>query len=163
MIQILPVRTDADLGAARELIRAHVEAHSEAHSAESVAALLAALPSPYEEPKGGLWISRNESQATGCVALQPLLPGIAEVKRMYVRPEFRNRGIARALAEHVIGEAKARGYSRIRLGTLTSMEPAQRLYESLGFKPIDAYRAIEFGDTLFYELNLVTAGPRLDE
>lgn len=78
----------------------------------------------------------------------------AEVKRMYVRPEFRKRGIARRLAEHVIAEARLRGYERVRLGTLKSMEPAQNLYASLGFKPVAPYRDIEFGDTLFFELAL---------
>lgn len=154
MIEIQSVDTEAALADVRSLIRAHVEAHSEAHSAESVAALIASLPAPYLPPAGGLWIARHENVSVGCVALRELTPGTAEVKRMYVRPEFRNRGIARRLAEHVIAEARALGYSRLRLGTLKSMQPAQNLYTSLGFKPIEPYRDVEFGDTLFYELDL---------
>ena len=154
MVRITDVVTEGDLADVRALIRAHVEAHSEAHSAESIEALIAALPSPYLAPTGGLWIARDEGHAAGCAALQPILPGTGEVKRMYVRPDFRNRGIARALATHVISEARARGYERLRLGTLKSMVPAQKLYTSLGFKPVDPYRPIEFGDTLFYELAL---------
>jgi len=73
---------------------------------------------------------------------------------MYVRPEKRGQGIARTLANLVIDEARARGYERLRLGTLSTMRPAQNLYTSLGFLPIDPYRQIEFGDTLFYELDL---------
>ena len=73
---------------------------------------------------------------------------------MYVRPEHRGKGIARALSRHVIGEARARGYAKLRLGTLASMLPAQKLYEGLGFQPIEPYRNIEFGTTRFYELDL---------
>lgn len=154
MILITDVAGEKDLADVRALIRAHVEAHSEAHSAESVAALIAALPAPYTAPQGGLWLARYDGQSAGCAALQPILPGTGEVKRMYVRPDFRNRGIARALAQHVIAEARARGYRRLRLGTLKSMLPAQKLYTSLGFAPVEPYRPIEFGDTLFYELIL---------
>ena len=86
--------------------------------------------------------------------MQTLAPGIGEVKRMYVRPESRGRGIARALAQRAIVEAHALGHERLRLGTLTTMRPAQNLYASLGFKPIAPYRPIEFGDTLFFELEI---------
>jgi hypothetical protein len=54
----------------------------------------------------------------------------------------------------VIVEARALGYERLRLGTLTTMYAAQNLYASLGFLPIAPYRAVEFGDTLFYELEM---------
>src|SRR5215208_2046800 len=157
MIGIRPVVTPDDLAAARALVRAHVEAHSDAHTAEEVAALLAALPAPYLPPTGGLWLAWDGPDATGCIALQPLAPGVGEIKRMYVRPESRGHGVPRALARHAIAEARALGYERLRLGTLTTMHEAQRLYASLGFRPIDPYRSTEFGATLFYELELGTA------
>ena len=79
------------------------------------------------------------------------------MKRMYVDPEMRRHGIARTLANHVIEQAQEMGYKRLRLGTLASMASAQSLYESLGFRPVPAYRAVEFGDTVFYELILGAA------
>jgi putative acetyltransferase len=154
MIEINEVSSADALAAARNLIRAHIEAHSQAHSPADTAALLAALPAPYVPPAGGLWIAWDGSEAAGCIALQPLTPGIAEVKRMYVRPVSRGRGIARSLAQRAIVEARALGYERLRLGTLTTMLAAQNLYASLGFRPIPAYRAVDFGDTLFYELEI---------
>jgi ribosomal protein S18 acetylase RimI-like enzyme len=105
-------------------------------------------------PAGGLWLAWEGSAAAGCIAFQPQSPGIAEIKRMYVRPMSRGRGIARELAERAIVEARAVGYDRVRLGTLTTMLAAQKLYASLGFRPIAPYRAVEFGDTLFYELEI---------
>ena len=154
MIEIQPVGGAHALTAARSLIREHIEAHSEAHDPASTAALLDKLPAPYVPPAGGLWLAWDGPEAAGCIALQPLAPGIGEVKRMYVRPASRGRGIARALAQRAIVEARALGYEQLRLGTLRTMQPAQNLYTSLGFRPIPAYRPVEFGDTLFYELDI---------
>jgi len=148
------VSDSRSLAAARELIRDHFEAHSEAHDPSQISAIIDKLPSPYVAPGGGLWVAWDGDEAVGCVALQSIADDVGEVKRMYVRPEHRGKGIARALAHHVIDEARLRGYSRLRLGTLASMQPAQNLYLSLGFVPIDPYRNIEFGTTLFYELDL---------
>ncbi len=149
------------LAAAQALIRQHFEAHSEAHDPSQIAAIIDKLPSPYVPPEGGLWVAWEAGDATGCVALQSLSSDVGEVKRMYVRPEHRGKGIARALAHLVIHEARARGYLRLRLGTLASMQPAQNLYTSLGFVPIPAYRDVEFGTTLFYELDLSTESESL--
>lgn len=156
MIEIQRVSTADALAAARDLIRAHLEAHSKVHDAAATGALLAALPAPYIPPAGGLWLAWDGAEAVGCVALHALAPDIAEVKRMYVRPVNRGRGVARGLGERVIAEARLRGYARLRLGTLTTMLAAQNLYMSLGFQPIPPYRGVELGDTLFYELDLGT-------
>jgi GNAT superfamily N-acetyltransferase len=154
MIEFHSVSDAYSLAAARALISAHIEAHSAAHNAETRGALLAALPAPYIPPAGGLWLAWDGPEAVGCVALQAQSTDVAEIKRMYVRPESRGRGVGRALAVRAIVEARALGYDRLRLGTLTTMHAAQSLYASLGFRPIAPYRAVEFGDTLFYELDL---------
>jgi len=151
---IEPVTDERSLSAAKELIRDHFEAHSEAHDPSQISAIVDKLPDPYVSPAGGLWVAWDGDDAVGCVALQSLSSDTGEVKRMYVRPEHRGKGIARALSRHVIGEARARGYAKLRLGTLASMLPAQKLYEGLGFQPIEPYRNIEFGTTRFYELDL---------
>ena len=153
MLEIAPVADDGSLAEARALIREHLVAHSTQHDTAGIEAILARLPAPYL-PAGGLWVGWMDGAAAGSVAIYHANSHTAELKRMYVRPAFRGRGIARALAEHAIAEATARGYERMRLGTLTTMIAAQTLYASLGFVPIPAYRSIEFGDTLFYELVL---------
>jgi GNAT superfamily N-acetyltransferase len=153
MVHIARVSDAHSLTAARSLIREHVESQA-VHDAAAIAALVAALPAPFVPPEGGIWLAWEESQAAGCIALQPLGAGIGEVKRMYVRPASRGRGVARALVERAVVEARLAGYQRLRLGTLTTMHAAQSLYASVGFRPIAPYRAVEFGDTLFYELEL---------
>ena len=148
------VADERSLSAAKQLIRDHFEAHSEAHDPSQISAIVEKLPAPYTPPSGGLWVAWDGDEAVGCVALQSLSSDTGEVKRMYVRPEYRGKGIARELARLVIDEARSRGYARLRLGTLASMLPAQNLYMSIGFVPIEPYRNVEFGTTLFYELNL---------
>ncbi|MEO8623582.1 MAG: GNAT family N-acetyltransferase [bacterium] len=154
MIEIRSVGDPASVAAARLLVRAHLLAHSANHDAEGAERVVAILPEPYVAPEGVLWIAWEGAEALGCVALQALAPDTAELKRMYVRPESRGRGIARRLTEHAIAVAAAKGYARLRLGTLPHMHAAQRLYTSLGFQPIAPYRSVEFGETWFYERSL---------
>jgi len=154
MIDIVPATDQFALADARALIRAHISAHSTAHDPASTAALVAALPTPYEPPGGGLWVAYQDGAAVGCVALYALAPTVGEIKRMYVDPAHRGHGVARSLLEHVIEEARRRNYGTLRLGTLATMHPAQTLYRSAGFREIEPYRAVEFGDTLFYEFPL---------
>ena len=151
-IEIRGADDPASLDAARALVRAHILAHSTAHDAESAERIVEALPSPYV----ALWVAwrvgpAHGDEALGCVALHELAPDTAELKRMYVRPEARGRGVARRLTEHAIAAATARGYVRLRLGTLTTMHAAQRLYVGMGFVRIPPYRPVEFGETWFYE------------
>lgn len=143
------------LDAARALVRAHLELHSvEQPSIQRVVDL---LPSPYVPPTGALWVAYDGDDALGCAAFQTIAPDTAELKRVFVRPEARRRGVARALTEHAIETARARGYMRVRLGTQETAIGAQRLYESMGFTRIEPYRAGDFGTVWFYEL-LMAAG-----
>lgn len=151
MIDIRTAEDPASLAAARMLVRAHIVAHSTIHDAEAAEHVVATLPAPYVAPRGALWVAWENDEALGCLALHELAPDTAELKRMYVRPEARGRGVARRLTEHAIAVATARGYARLRLGTLPSMQAAQQLYASLGFERIPPYRAVEFGETWFYE------------
>jgi GNAT superfamily N-acetyltransferase len=80
-----------------------------------------------------------QGNALGCGALRPLEPGAAEVKRMFIRPEARGRGLSRLLLERLEGEALERGIAVIRLETCTLQPEARSLYESAGYEPIPCY------------------------
>ena len=138
------------LDAARALVRAHLELHSVEQA--SIQRVVDGLPSPYIPPTGELWVAYDGDDPLGCAAFQTIAPDTAELKRVFVRPEARRRGIARALTEHAIETIRARGYLRVRLGTQDTAIGAQRLYESMGFRRIDPYRAADFGTVWFYEL-----------
>jgi ribosomal protein S18 acetylase RimI-like enzyme len=100
---------------------------------------LATLPGKYSRPSGGLWLAVSGSEIAGCVAMRPLDDERAEMKRLFVRPQFRGMNLGRMLVERVLSEAAAVGYRRVCLDTLPSMEGAIALYRSLGFDEIEPY------------------------
>ncbi len=115
---------------------------------------LANLPGDYGSPKGRLLLARYRDQAVGCIGLRDLGEDICEMKRLYVKKQFRGKGMGRALAEAVITEARKIGYTHMRLDTVPSMETARALYVSLGFKKIDPYRYNPIDGAVFMELEL---------
>jgi GNAT superfamily N-acetyltransferase len=151
---VRPANSEHDVAEVRRLVLAHAAVRATTPGVEYMRADAERMPGPYVPPRGGLWLAVHDDVGVGCVALRPLDDGSAEVKRMFVDETWRGRGVGRALMETVVAEARARGYRTLRLGTLDDMKVAQRLYESLGFRPIERYRPDELVDTLFYEMEI---------
>ena len=108
-------------------------------------------------PNGQLLLASFDGQVVGCAGLHPLSPEIGEMKRVYVRPAFRGRGLGKALIEAVVAEARRIGYRTLRLETATFMKDAQVLYRSLGFTLIEPYQEVPDGIKhilVFMELKL---------
>lgn len=103
---------------------------------------LESLPGDFSPPAGCILVAEVDGQVAGCVALRPLDDHICEMKRMFIKPEHRARGLGKALGEAIIQEARIIGYEFMRLDTADSMAAAQGLYSSLGFKPIGQYYEI---------------------
>jgi ribosomal protein S18 acetylase RimI-like enzyme len=108
----------------------------------------------YSEPKGALLLAIKDSVVIGCAAIRQLDGEIAELKRMYVRNEYRGHGIGVVLLERLIEIAKMTGYKKMRLDTLKNMIKAQELYTSFGFYVIPPYRFNPLEGTVYMEKQL---------
>jgi len=101
---------------------------------------LASLPGRYAPPRGRLHLLDVDGRLAGCVAMRELAPGIAEMKRLFVREFARGRGAGRALVERIVADARDAGHAAMRLDTMPGpMAVANRLYESFGFRDIAPY------------------------
>src|SRR5262245_757677 len=113
------------------------------------------LPGDYRLPAGRLVLGRVDGRPAGCVALRMLEPKICELKRLYVRPEFRGYRLGKQLTDHVLDEARRVGYSAVRLDTVAgSMDRAIELYRSIGFKEIARYYSNPIPNALYMALSL---------
>ncbi len=124
---------------------------------------LANLPGRYAPPSGRLYLARAGDALAGCGALREFAPGIAEMKRLYVRESARGLGLGRAVAQRLVDDARAIGYRAMRLDTLRieKMLAANRLYERMGFVDIPAYYENPLPDVRYMELDLAgAAAPR---
>jgi ribosomal protein S18 acetylase RimI-like enzyme len=116
---------------------------------------LATLPGKYAPPSGRLLLARCNNALAGCGAIRQLEPTICEMKRLYIRPQFRGRGLGRKLAERLIAEARNIGYAFMRLDTVPSrMAEANLLYRALGFYEIPAYCYNPQPDATYFEYRL---------
>jgi len=112
------------------------------------------LPGDYATPEGCIYLCRIDDTIAGCTALRKIEENICELKRMYVKPKFRRKGMGKVMAQEIIRRAKKIGYKKMRLDTLKTMKTALNIYKSLGFKEILPYRFNPLKDAVYLELEL---------
>ena len=109
----------------------------------------------YGPPGGDLLVAYWQNEAAGCIALTKLTEGeTCEMKRLYVRPDFRNNKIGKILVEKLIESAKNKGYTKMRLDSLHKLETAIRLYRDFGFENISAYYENPLSGVVYMEKQL---------
>jgi putative acetyltransferase len=116
---------------------------------------VANLPGKYAAPSGRLFLAFVDEKLAGCIALRKLEDGICEMKRLFVREDFRGQKLGNILIEKLIEEARAIGYEKMRLDTFPpKMAKAVELYESHGFREIPPYYHNPYGEALYMEKDL---------
>lgn len=155
-ITIMPARFPEDAAVVRHLFEEYIDSLGIDLSFQNVATELTDLPGKYALPNGVVLLARDAAgMPLGCVALRPWAqPGTGEIKRLYVHPAARGQALGRRLAEAVVDCARRVGYTRLVLDTLASMQPALRVYDALGFRPVPAYYANPLPDTVYLALDL---------
>ena len=112
------------------------------------------LEAKYGRPNGRLYVAYWDGKPAGCIALLPSARESAELKRLYVRPDFRGRGIASALVRRLLDDAREIGYQSIRLDTLPFLVEAIALYRKFGFEEIPPYNENPMGTSIYMKLDL---------
>jgi putative acetyltransferase len=155
MIELIHVESGPDIDQIRLLFQEYARSLDFSLCFQSFDRELRELPGPYGLPDGRLILCRFDHGPAGCIALKKLDPGICEMKRLYVRPEFRGHQLGLKLATHLIDEARQAGYVRMRLDTIPDAMPqAVNLYRLLGFKDIPPYYNNPLPRALYLELKL---------
>lgn len=154
MVKIVNVQSDEHMQHIRSLFREYEQSLGFTLDFQDFEKELARLPGEYAAPHGRLFLALEDGQVAGCVALRRFRTHVCEMKRLYVRPDFRGEGIGRALAVRLIKEAREIGYRCMRLDTIATMHEAIALYLSLGFREIGSYRFNPLPDARYMELTL---------
>lgn len=155
MIKIVQAETGAQVEEARKIFREYEKWLGLDLCFQSFEDELKNLPGRYSKPEGRLFLALAGEKAAGCVALRKIDAETCEMKRLFVRPEFRGLGVGKKLVEKIISAAGNVGYRKMRLDTYPPKMPkAVEIYKSYGFREIPAYYHNPFGETLFMEKDL---------
>ncbi|HMK21761.1 MAG TPA: GNAT family N-acetyltransferase [Terriglobales bacterium] len=154
-LTIFQASTPAQIGQARELFLEYANSLGFSLCFQSFDQELAGLPGDYAPPEGRLLLAEYDGKLAGCVALHKLSDEVCEMKRLFLRPAFRGKGLGRVLAEEILRQARAMGYLRLRLDTVEPvMKDAVGMYRQLGFREIAPYRENPIAGALYMELDL---------
>lgn len=153
-ITIRPAAGNADHAAIRKLCREYrtsllkaaadrPHAIENAYKSTEYEALLNLLPELHAPPDGALFLGLVDDTPLACGMIHQIAPGTGEIKRVYTAPSARGLGLGRRIVQSAIKHARASGARRIVLDTIRPLVAAQKLYESLGFHPIDPFYPLD--------------------
>jgi putative acetyltransferase len=154
-LTLVQAECPAHVAQARELFQEYAQSLGVNLCFQNFEQELAGLPGHYAPPDGRLLLAEYDGQLAGCVALHKWEDGVCEMKRLYLRPSFRGKGLGRAIAEKIIVEARSIGYQRMQLDTIGPlMKDAVEMYRKLGFREIAPYRPNPIAGAMYMELQL---------
>lgn len=143
-----------EIGQTKELLEEYIDSLHLDLSFQDIQEEMTSFPDKYREPAGAFIIAKCGEIVCGCVGLKRINLDICEMKRLFVRDDFKGLGIGKRLIELILLEAKKKGYRKIRLDTLPSMKKAQDLYRYFGFYEIEPYVFNPVEGSIFFEREL---------
>jgi putative acetyltransferase len=154
-LEMMQAESPTQIAAIRELFVEYAKSLGFSLCFQNFDQELAGLPGDYTRPDGRLLLAIYNGKYAGCVALHKINHEVCEMKRLYVRAEFRGKGLGRELAERIIAVARQIGYKKLRLDTVEpKMKIAVAMYRQLGFREIPPYRPNPIAGALYMELEL---------
>jgi putative acetyltransferase len=154
-LQIFQANSDEDIQQARGLFEEYASGLGISLCFQNFDQELLHLPGNYAPPDGRLLLAMENEQLAGCIALRKLEPQVCEMKRLFLRPAYRGKGLGKILVQSIIDEARTIGYTHMRLDTLAGrMDQAIALYRSIGFVEIPPYGVNPVEGAKFMELDL---------
>lgn len=153
MITLIPARFPTDRPALAQLFLGYIDALCTAmpddrsaitakYNPDTVDTWLDTFAEIHAGPKGNLLIAWDNSEPAACGMLREFEPGIAEIQRLYVRPEYRGTGLARQISLALMDSARTAGFHTVRLDTGRPLIGAIKLYQSLGFNERSPYHSL---------------------
>jgi ribosomal protein S18 acetylase RimI-like enzyme len=154
MIDYIQAKSKEDFAQAAILFREYAEWLNIDLSFQHFSEELSSLKSMYAAPVGTIILAKTADEYVGCIAVRKFEERIAELKRMYVQPPHRGKGLGDALLKIALDKARELGYKKIRLDTLSHMTPAIALYKKYGFCEIPGYYPNPEKSAVYFEKNL---------
>ncbi len=154
MYSIIHVKSEKQINTITDLFKEYVHSLGVDLWFQDFEKELGSLPGKYVPPDGCILLAMYGEKPAGCVALRKFETDICEMKRLYIKPEFRSSGLGRTLITEIIDESIDKGYKLMRLDTIDSLQQAIRLYKYYGFKEIEPYCYNPVPSTSYWELEL---------
>jgi GNAT superfamily N-acetyltransferase len=152
-LRLLQATTPHEWAEARRLVREYAAALDVDLSFQNFEQELEHFATEYAAPSGAFILAEDAEQFVACIGVRRFAEGVGEIKRLYVIPAARGRGLGRVLVERIVAEARQLGYRSLLLDTLPFMKEAQSLYLSMGFRPTTAYRFNPIAGSAFLRLD----------
>jgi putative acetyltransferase len=153
-IQICQPKTDEEYELVKEIFIEYQQYLAVDLCFQNFETELANIKTVYAEPKGTIIIAKDGGNLAGCIAFKPIETNICEMKRLYVKPQYRALGLGRILTEKLIAKAITQQYVTMKLDTLTTLTEAVKLYKSLGFVETKPYVYNPLNNVLYFEKTL---------
>jgi ribosomal protein S18 acetylase RimI-like enzyme len=145
------LETDKEISLAKGLVLEYIKWLNADLAFQNVDDELKNFPKKYKSPDGEFIIAKENEKVIGCVAIKKLDDKTCEMKRLFVKDEYKMKGVGKKLVEKIIEESRIKKYERMRLDTLNTMEAALNIYYKNGFCEIEPYYNNPHNEVVYLE------------